>query len=61
MRDTRRINNARFTVRTVGVLNFMGIKTVGKAKEFAIGWDGSKGASSRFRVTQRVITEILEF
>jgi len=61
MRDTRRINTARFSVRTVHVLSIMNIKTVGKAKEFARNWDGKKRLTPTLNVTQRIISEILEF
>ena len=61
MIDKRRINNQRFSIKTVYVLKFMNIKTVGKAKEFANNWDGKKRLRPALNVTQSIISEILNF
>lgn len=62
MRDLRRINNNRLSVRTVNVLKALNIKTIGKAKQFANNWTGETQTNvSRFKVTQKVINEILNF
>lgn len=61
MVDKRRINNQRFSIRTMHVLKFMNIKTVGKAKEFANNWDGTKRMRPALYVSQSIISEILNF
>lgn len=61
MRDLRRVNNERFTVRAIRVLKALNIKTVGKAKEFASSWDGTKRVTATVNVTPGVINEIKNF
>ena len=60
MKDLRRINNQRFSIRAVNILNELNIKTIGKAKETLknIKINSKVG---RFKVTNRVINEILNF